>query len=192
MTLIKKTKAQYSKVKQIKLNAPLISRIIFAILFLYIISLFVNIKMVIFLIVVLFVNISMENFRLRGNLPADFELSTFSTVMVTVAFGLEWGIFTAVFSKLITSIATGNLLADHFFMILTYVNAAFFAYFLRSMNIFGLGMVIVSINCILMWLISKNLLGLDPTSNLSYTGTNFVFNFLVFSIFSELIKVILM
>ena len=187
MTLIKKTKAQYTKVKQLRLTSPLISRILIGLILLFIVSLFVKIKLVIFLVVVIFTNITMENFRLRANLPADFELSTFSTVLVTIAFGWKWGLVTAIFSKLITSIATGNILADHFFMIMMYIHASIWASVFRTVNVFGLGMVIVTVNCIIFWFISKNVLGLDVTSNLSYTSTNFVGNFLVFSIFSEIV-----
>lgn len=188
MKVIKKTKAQYGKVKQFKIATPLISRITFAAIILFVLSRFVDWRMVVFLVVVIFINISMEKVRLRANLPADFELSTFSTVLVTIAFGIQWGIVTAVFSKLITSIATGNLLADHFFMIATYINAALWASLFAGVSIFGLGMGIVTLNCIIMFMLSKNLLGLDPTSNLSFTGTNFIFNLIVFSIFSEIVK----
>lgn len=74
-----------------------------------------------------------------------------------------------------------------FFMILTYINAAIIAAIFSSVNVFTLGMIIVTINCIIMWFISKNILSLDPASNLSYAGTNFIGNFLVFSIFSEVV-----
>lgn len=187
MTIIKKTKAKYTKVKQFKITSPLVSRILFGLIILLLVSLFVNIKLIIFLIVVIFTNITMENFRLRANLPADFELSTFSTVLVTISFGWKWGIVTAIFSKLITSVATGNLMADHFFMIVTYLNAVIWATLFKTANVFALGMVIAAMNCVIMWMISKNALGLDPTSNLSYTGTNFIGNFLVFSILSEIV-----
>ena len=191
MKPVRKTKSKYSRVNQLKITSPLVSRIIIAVILLLIISIFVDIKLVLFLAVVITTNIFMENFRLRANLPADFELSTFSTVLVTVAFGFKWGLLTAILSKLTTSIATGNVLADHIFMILTYINAAVIASLLRGMNIFTLGMIIASINCIIMWLISKNVLGLDISSNLSYTGTNFIGNFLMFSIFSEIVLRIL-
>ncbi|MFH2020523.1 MAG: hypothetical protein ABIJ34_03860 [archaeon] len=186
MNVIKTTKSRYSKVKQFRITSPIITRILVVLVLLFLISRFINIKLVLFLILVIFANISMENVRLRANLPADFELSTFSTVLVTMAFGLQWGIFTAIFSKLFTSFATGNVLADHIFMIMTYINAALIASLFSAANVLTLGLIIVVINCILMYLISKNILGLDITSNLSYTLTNLMFNLLVFSIFSQI------
>jgi len=187
--IIKKTKSKYSKVKQFKITSPLVSRIFLGIVILLLTSLILklSLKLIMFWVFIIFVNVTMENARLRANLPADFELSTFSTVLVTVVFGWQLGVITAIFSKLITSLATGNLLADHFFMIVTYLNGAIWAFLLKGMfGIFPLGMIIVTMNCILMWMISKNIIGVDITSNISYTGTNFVFNFLVFSIFSQL------
>ena len=189
MTIIKKTKSKYSKVKQIKIASPLVTRILVGVVLLFLTSIILNlsIKLILFWVFIIFVNITMENARLRANLPADFEFSTFSTVLVTVAFDIRLGIITAIFSKLITSIATGNVLADHIFMILTYINAAVWAaIFGGVVGILPLGIMIVIMNCILMWFISQKILGLDITSNISYTGTNLVFNLLVFSIFSQL------
>ena len=194
MKVIKKTKSQYSKVKQFKITSPLVSRILVGALILLFTSVILklSVKLIMFWVLIIFVNVTMENARLRANWPADFELSTFSTVLVTVAFNWKLGLITAIFSKLITSIATGNVLADHFFMIATYINASIWAFFLKGMfGIFPLGMIIVTMNCVIMWFISKNILVLDITSNISYTGTNFIFNFLVFSIFSEIIYSIL-
>ncbi len=188
MKVIKKSKSKYSKVKQLNLTSPLVARIFFSLVVLLVLSLLgFNIKLLLFLIISIVFNAMLANFQLKRGFPTDFELSTFSTVMVTLAFGLPWGIAIAIFSKLIASIYTGNVLADHFFMILTYINAAILAFLFSSLNPFIIGMIIVTINVVIMFFISKNILGLDITSNLSYTGTNFIFNFLVFSIFSEVV-----
>lgn len=187
MRLIKPVKSEYSRFRKIRISSPFTSRALLVLLILLIISLFVNIKLIVFLTITIFLNATMENFRLKRGLPTDFELSTLSTVLVTIVFGLKWGIMTAIFSKLITSIATGNVLADHLFMIATYINAALIASLFPTVNVFWLGMVIIMINCILMFFISKNILGVLITENLSYTITNFTFNFIVFSIFSQLV-----
>lgn len=188
MKVIKKAKSRYSKVKQINLTSPLVTRILFGLVVLLVLSLLgFNVKLLLFLVISIVFNAFIANFQLKRGLPTDFELSTFSTVMVTLAFDLRWGIIIAIFSKLIASIYTGNVLADHFFMILTYINAAILAFLFTGLNPFLVGMIIVVINTIIMFLISKNILGLDITSNLSYTGTNFIFNFLVFSIFSKVV-----
>ena len=191
MTIVKTTKARYGKLKQIQLKSPFSSRILIVALVLFLLSFIVNLKLIIFLIVATGFNAYLAAFQLKRGLPTDFELSTFSTVLVTVAFGWKWGIFMAIFSKLFACIYTGSVLPDHFFMIATYINGALIASLFSGMNIFVLGIIIVVINCMLMFFISKNYIGLDITSNLSYTLTNLVFNFIVFSIFSEIVRNIL-
>lgn len=184
---LKKTKSKFSEFKSLKLKSPLVTRILMGLLILFLLSLFVDIKLVLFLIAVIIFNAWLANFQLKRGFPTDFELSTFSTVIITLTYGLKWGLFVAILSKLIASIYTGNILADHFFMILTYINAAFIAFFVRSSNVLLLGLIIVVINNVLLFMISKHILGIDISANLSYTGTNFIFNLLVFSIFAEII-----
>lgn len=191
MSLIKQTKSQYSKLKQFNFKSPLITRILLVIIALAVLSFFINLKLIIFLIVATAFNGWLANFQLRFGVPTDFELSTFATVLITLAFGIRWGIFIAILSKLFATLSSGSLLVDHFFMMGTYVLAAVIASVLHFRNVFLLGMIIVSINCVLMFLISKNILGLDPTSNLAYTTTNFVFNFILFSILGNFIYGIL-
>jgi hypothetical protein len=194
MKLIKATKSQYSKIKSIKLNSPLFSRLIIGSFILLIIKLLfgIDIRLMIFLILAAVFNSMLQTFQLARGLPTDFELSTFSTVLISVRFGLGWGILNAVLSKLVASIYTGNIVVDHFFMIATYINAALIASFFGSGNVLILGFAIVIINSILMFLISKNMLGIDITANLSYTGTNLIFNLLTFSIFTEVVYKILL
>jgi hypothetical protein len=191
MPVIKKTRSKYSKQVQFNINSPLITRIILVLLAFIIISFFVNLKLIIFLVVAVAFNAWLANFQLRMGMPTDFELSTFATVLVTLAFGIKWGIFIAIFSKLFATLSSGSLLVDHFFMMGTYIFASIIASLFPIKNVFLLGMIIVSINCVIMYTISKNILGLDPTTNLAYTGTNFVFNFIMFSIFGNLIYGIL-
>ena len=184
MKIFKAVKAQYSNFKAIRLNTPLMSRILFVSAVLLIASFFINVKMLVFLITATAFNTWLAGFQIKRGLPTDFELSTFATVLTTVVFGIKWGIFIAIFSKLFSCIATGSVVVDHFFMIATYINAAVFASILSGMPIFMLGLMIVAMNCVIMFLISKNM-GIDITANLAYTVTNFIFNFIVFSIFSQ-------
>lgn len=187
MTLIKQTKSKYSKLKQFNFKSPLVSRILIVIIAFLVLSIFVNIKLIIFLVIATAFNAWLANFQIRMQMPTDFELSTFATVLVTLSFGIKWGIFIAIFSKLFATISTGSLLVDHIFMMTTYVIGAVIASILPISNVFLLGMIIVSINCVLMFLISKNFLGLGITSNLAYTTTNFIFNVIIFSILGNFV-----
>ncbi len=193
MKLIKTTKSKYSKIRSVKLNSPLGTRIILGTVILLLLKFLFNIdiKLLVFLIMAAVFNSLLQTFQLERGLPTDFELSTLTTVIITLSFGIQWGIFNAIFSKLIASIYTGNVIADHFFMIATYINAAIISAIAGGANVLILGLIIVVINSILMFFISKNILGVDITSNLSYTGTNLIFNVLAFSIFSEMLFKIL-
>lgn len=183
--LIKPVKSQYSKLKEFRINSPFFSRIIFGTLFLIILSFFVNLKLIFFLIFAAIFNSLLQRFQLQTNMPSDFELSTFTTVLITAAFGLKWGIINAIFSKLVASIYNGSVIIDHFFMIATYINAAVLTSILGSSNLVFNGLIIVIINCIIMFFISKNILGIDPVANLSYTLTNLIFNAIIFSVLAQ-------
>jgi hypothetical protein len=186
--LLKKTMYKFAPLGAYKLNSPLISRILISTIILYILNFFINVKVLIFLIVAIITNASMERFRLNtGGWPTDFELSTFSTVLVTLAFGIKWGIVAAIFTKLITSISTGNVIPDHFFMIGTYILAAIITVIFGGSNVFLIGMIVTTINCIIMFTLSKNVLGLPIHQNLSYTISNFIFNFIIFSILGQIV-----
>lgn len=158
---------------------------------LFIISRIIDPKLAVFLFIVTAFNASLQKFILRNGFPVDFELSTFATVITTMNYGLKMGLLVAILSKLIAQIATSYFVADHFFMMLTYIVAAIIASIFPNADVLFLGMMIVTFNCILMAWMSAKIMRLDPTSNVSYTATNFIFNFLVFSIFSRLIHSII-
>ena len=186
MKIIRTSKSEYSKIKSVRLNSPIITRILFVLIFLVLIALMgINVKLIIFLVAAIIFNSWLAGFQLKRGLPTDFELSTFSTVLTTMVFGWQWGIFIAIFSKLIASIYSGNIIADHFFMILTYLNAVLIISLLGGSNVILLGFITIIINCIIMFFISKNILGIDIVANFSYTGTNFVFNSIIFLAFSQ-------
>ncbi len=114
MSLLKTTKSQYSKVKSIKLNSPLVTRLLIGSIIILILSLFVNIKLVFALILAAVFNSMLQTFQLKRGLPTDFELSTFTTILITLVFGFKWGVVNAIFSKLIASIYTGNVVVDNY------------------------------------------------------------------------------
>ncbi|MBN1502943.1 hypothetical protein JW930_05345 [Candidatus Woesearchaeota archaeon] len=169
------------------LRGKLFQRILIGTILILLLSIFVDIKLVIFLSIAVAFNAYLALFQLKRGLPTDFELSTFAAVLTTMAFGIKWGLFIAIFSKLIASIYSGSIIVDHIFMIITYCIAALATHVFRFVNVKALGMAIVVMNCIIMFLVSHNVLRLDPTTNISYTSTNFVFNTLVFMSMSEIV-----
>jgi hypothetical protein len=174
------------------LKGSFVKRVLFGSIIILLLSIFMDVRVLLFLLVAIIFNSQLYAFQLSKGLPSDLELSTFSTVLITVTFGIKWGILAAVLTKLIACIYSGSVLVDHIFMILTYINAALIAALFSGANIITLGLVIVVINCILMYFISKFFLSLDFTVNLCYTGTNLIFNIIVFLILAEPVRNLLL
>jgi hypothetical protein len=154
---------------------------------LFIVSRFINPKLAVFLFITTAFNAMLQKSILKSGVPADFELSTFATIIATMRFGLKMGILVAILSKLIAMIATAFFIADHFFMMATYIMAAIltkmFITISPGIDPLFLGLTIVIMNNFLMFFMSSKIMRLDITSNLSYTLTNFFFNLIVFSMF---------
>jgi len=190
-------KEQYKKVGKRKyqqlFGGELMKRVLIGSILLVIASVVLKIpfKLLLFFITVVMFNAKLVLFQGQRGLPTDFELSTFGSVLVTVTYGWRWGLFWAVGSKLFASIYSGYIIADHFFMMFTYCVAVVLASAFSGVPILTLGLIIVFINAGLMFFISKNILGLDITSNMSYTGTNLMFNVVVFLTLSEVVKILI-
>ncbi|MFH0874800.1 MAG: hypothetical protein V1859_02595 [archaeon] len=169
------------------IKGPLFTRILLAAIVLFILSFFINIKMILFLIAAIVFNASLVTFQLDKGLPTDFELSTFTTVIMTMAFGLKAGIIAAIATKIIASVYTGSIIVDHMFMIGTYIFGALIANYFGGVGLPLIGFIIVITNNLIMFNISKFIIGLPITDNLAYTLTNFIFNMVVFSAFSSIV-----
>ena len=185
--MVQHSARRYSQI----LKGALVKRVLFGSIAILILSFFMDVKVLIFFILAIVFNTYLYAFQLGRGLPTDLELSTFSTVLITTTYGIKWGLITAVLTKLIACIYSGSVLVDHMFMILTYLNAAVLAMVFSFVNTTTLGLIIVVINCIIMYFISKYMLSLDFSINLCYTGTNLVFNFIVFLVLTEPVKLIL-
>ena len=172
------------------INKSKLRKIIFLAFSMLLISLFFPIKMMIFIAASIYFNAIVSNYNLRTGLPTEFELSTFTTIIAASSYGLKYGIFVAVISKLAACIYNGSFIIDHIFMILNYCIAAFIAYTFSGISIVPLGIMITLLNNTTMFFISKHL-GISLSSNISYVMTNIAFNFLLFTIFGNILHIIL-
>ena len=168
----------WEKLTKIDFSA-LFRLLIVIIILIVILSFFIDLKFIFFLLIVLFVNSRMERFQLRKGIPSRFELTTFTTVLVAVNYGLLLGILTGVFSRLFISFYTKNIAIDHFFLILSYVLTAAMAYFI-PLPIVPLGLLITMINNVFMFILGKFMLGFDITINSVLCFSNILINFLLF------------
>lgn len=192
-----KKKTTYKKVGKRKyqqlFGGKIIQRILIGSILLVLASVIFNIpfKLLLFFIIVVMFNAKLVLFQGQKGLPTDFELSTFGSVLVSMTYGLNWGLFWAIGSKLFASIYSGYIIVDHFFMMFTYCIAAIIASSMPNAPVMILGISIAILDSTIMFFLSKNVLGLDITSNLSYTGTNLIFNIVVFLTLGEIIHPLL-
>ncbi|MBU0757589.1 MAG: hypothetical protein KKF44_05970 [Nanoarchaeota archaeon] len=172
-------------------SIDILKKVIMGLVILFIASFYINPKILIFVALAIVFNAKLVDFQFKRGMPTDLELSTFSTIVITQAFGLKWGLFVAVSTKLIASFYSGGMLADHFLMIFTYCLAAVAASFFPYANTFTLGIIITIMNNIILFGMSMKILNLGITENIAYTGTNFCFNIVVFSIFGTFVRSLL-
>ncbi|MFH2019867.1 MAG: hypothetical protein ABIJ34_00485 [archaeon] len=153
-------------------------------LILALLSFFVKIWPIIFLSAFCVVNAILLSIDRYINAPLDLEFSTFSAVLMTKAFGLNWGILVAVMTKIAAILYNKNVRVDHFFMIGGYVIAALIANILPgSVVVIGvLATIVVNIYTVF---ISRYVTGLSNYEIMTYGASNTIFNIVLFIGFSE-------
>jgi hypothetical protein len=118
--------------------------------------------------------------------PLDLELSTFSAVLMTTRYGIQWGLAAAVLTKFAAIFYNKNVRVDHFFMIIGYLIAAVFANVFRGMPIILLGVIVTIIVNLYVVFISKYVTMISDYETLMYGLSNTIFNIVLFIGFSEL------
>lgn len=141
-------------------------------------------RQIIFVIVFSAVNAFILSVERKTGIAHDMEFSTFSCVLFTRAYSLQWGLFMAFFTKLVADIYNSNFRVDHLFMVLGYSAAAVITYLFPSANIMLLGFLIVIIINIYIFFVSKFITMLSPFEIFMYGSSNIIFNMLIFSILS--------
>lgn len=157
-------------------------------LFLAIISFFVDVRPIIFLTLFSIANAILLSIDRYINAPLDLEFSTFSAVLMTIEYGLKWGIAVAVITKLAAIFYNRNIRVDHFFMILGYVLAALFAGLFK--NIFPvllLGIIVTVLVNLYVVFISKFVTMLSDYEIVMYGTSNLLFNVVLFIGFAEML-----
>jgi hypothetical protein len=153
----------------------------FAIFFCIILSFFVNIKLILFVVFCTIVNTWVVLSQAKNGLPTDIEFSTVGAVIGSSIFGLSVGIFLAIFTKLFTNFIKGKFIIDHVFQIASYCMAALIASYFHTGNMVALGLWITLITNVFMFLVSKYLIAVPLVDNLAYTVTNAIGNMIFFT-----------
>ena len=160
-------------------------KFILAGLILLILSFFIDVKKFVFIGLFMIANALLLSLDRYLNMPVDIEFSTFAAILVTRVYGLNWGIFTAISTKVAAMLYNANIRADHFFMIGGYCMAAFITSMFPGVGIVNIGLIATIIVNIYIYFVSKYITNLYPFEILMYGASNIIFNMVLFIAFSE-------
>jgi hypothetical protein len=129
-------------------------------------------------------------------MPVDFELFTFSTILMTLKFGIAWGILTAVSTKMAAVIYHKDFNRNTLFSMSSYVVAAIVTYLLSNIGIslLWLGLLVIFITNVYTFFMFRLVVQMEKYELLLYGGSNFLFNLVMimgfFTIFANLMGII--
>jgi hypothetical protein len=183
-----KVRARYKKL-------PIDRKWIILALVVYILTLFlkINIWPLIFLAIFCVLNAILLSIDRYVQAPLDLELSTLTAVLLTMKYGLVWGIVGAVMTKLAGIVYNKNIRVDHFFMILGYVIAALCTNLFKGwgMSIIAIGIISTIIVNIYTVFNSKYITMLSSYEIFTYGISNTIFNIVIFIGFADLISMLM-
>lgn len=160
---------------------------LFAGLIFWILSFVINIWPIVFLILFCTLNVFLLLYDRYVEMPVDLELSTFSAVIMSLKFGLGWGILAGVLTKVASMISNRDFNRNSLIAISGYALAALLAYLLQGLPIVTMGVLIAIIVNTYAFLAFRFILFLSDFELALYGISNIFFNIVVFVGFSEII-----
>lgn len=112
--------------------------------------------------------------------PINFEMVKFVTVLTSVAYGPIPGMLVGMISSFIGKLISGRLEADSFVSLIAIAIISFLAYAFRSMDIVMLGMLMVVLYHLIIFP-AVLMLGGTMGYGIIYSGSNIIFNLIIFS-----------
>jgi hypothetical protein len=181
-------KVPMSKIRQRYTKLPIDRKWIMIALIVLILSFFlkINIVAIIFLAIFCVGNAILLSLDRYISAPIDLELSTFSAVLMTTKYGLQWGIAAAVLTKMAAILYNKNFMIDHLFMIGGYIVAAFMASIFGGIPLVFLGIIATIITNIYIVFVSKFITMLPNMAIMTYGASNTIFNIVLFVGFGDL------
>lgn len=151
-------------------------------LMLVLVSLFFDfVKMMIIVIVFSLINCFLRFYkRIFPGIPIELEISIFSTVLCSIAFGLWAGILVALISSIASEFFTQMIKPYSLVNVIVYALIPFFAIFLTAEAVAGAGLIITVVANIVIFLLFA-VLGYDVVRNAAYSITNIIFNYFIFT-----------
>ena len=164
--------------------------VIFVLLF-WVSSFFVNTWAILIMSVFCLGNALLMSIDRYISLPIDMELSNFSTILMSIHFGLGFGLLTAALTKFADMIYNKRFKITYLFMISSYMVTAYFAFVFKDTNIVTLGIVVTLVSNIYLGMIRKFVAQYSIFEVILYGGSNFIFNSVLFIGFSQIINNVL-
>jgi len=157
----------------------------------WLLSFFIDIMPILFITFFTVANTAMLSFKKYFDPPIDIELSTFASILITLEYSLFYGMIAAFLTKFVQMMYITKIKMAYFFMISSYMVAAFFASVFLGLGIVTLGIIVTIISNIYLAVVRKFLLGYSPIEVLGYGITNFIFNSVLFIGFAEIFQKIM-
>ena len=180
-----------SRIRQRYTKLKIDRKWILMILVVVLLSFLIDIKPVIYIILFSVANSLLLTIDRYINAPIDLELSTFTGILMSLKFGVSWGIACAILTKVAAIIYNRNVRMDHIFMIGGYCIAAITANLLRSMDIVAIGVIATIIVNIYTVFVSKYVTMLSNYEIVMYGSTNAAFNIVLFIGFSNIFMLLM-
>ncbi len=155
-------------------------------------SLIMDIRPVLFFTVFCVVNALFLTYERYVEVPLDLELSTFFTILMTLKYGLLWGILTAVFSKMASMLYNRDFNKNSIFSISSYVLAALLTNALHGLNLFFMGVLVILLVNIYSFLVFRFIVFLSSYELVLYNVSNVIFNIIIIMGFADIVMRIML
>ncbi len=156
-----------------------VRKYLFFVVLLILASLFIEIKFMLFFLLIVFLNAWIEKSQAKVALPTRIEIATTGTILATIAYGPILGLFIALFSRGINTLVLKDFKREHLIMILTYILAALMAHFIPLDSEY-LGSLITVVTSLILYFVRVYMLGLEQWRAVSRTISNIIFNVMFF------------
>jgi len=176
-----------NKQKKFEIN----KKYVIILLFVWLLSFFIEIWPIIFITFFCIVNAFILSFDRYLNAPVDIEFSNFATIIISFNFGLTYGLITAFFTKFADMVYNKRFKITYFFMISSYMVAAIFANMFQTMEIVSLGLIVIILSNLYLGLIRKFITQYSLFEVLTYGISSIIFNMVLFIGFASPISGIL-
>lgn len=128
--------------------------------------------------------------KVKG-MNTDFELSTFSITLITLVTNIKIGLIFALFPRFLASVHAKSFSLDNLFVTTTYLTTVIAAFYLKTLDILYIGIIVTVLDAIFIWIKRTYLAQTASQMNLFWGSTRFLFNIIVFASIGEIVLFIL-